>query len=98
MGIFNINMPTLYGEGAESAFQRLQKEITETSFDQGILPAWRVKDHNRKSNGLLADSPVDFTNTPPLGLLVPVNQPDTLFHDHCWPFDTHESYRQVSKH
>lgn len=38
MGIFNINMPLLYGEG-EKAFLRLQEEIIKTSDDQTIF-AW----------------------------------------------------------
>jgi hypothetical protein len=39
LGIFDINMPLLYGEG-ETAFQRLQEEIVKRSDDQSIL-AWR---------------------------------------------------------
>ena len=38
MGIFNVNMPMLYGE-KEKAFQRLQEEIIKTSTDQSIF-AW----------------------------------------------------------
>ncbi|KAK3316353.1 hypothetical protein B0H66DRAFT_583058 [Apodospora peruviana] len=38
MGIFNINMPLLYGEGRR-AFQRLLEEIIKTCNDQSIL-AW----------------------------------------------------------
>ncbi|TFK55908.1 HET-domain-containing protein, partial [Heliocybe sulcata] len=38
MGIFGVNMPTLYGEGPR-AFLRLQQEIIKTSDDQSIL-AW----------------------------------------------------------
>ncbi|KAI1503896.1 heterokaryon incompatibility protein-domain-containing protein [Biscogniauxia marginata] len=37
-GLFNINMPLLYGEGAK-AFQRLQQEIMKVSTDQSIF-AW----------------------------------------------------------
>ena len=36
MGLFNINMPTIYGEGRE-AFQRLQQEIMKTTFDTSIF-------------------------------------------------------------
>jgi hypothetical protein len=67
MGIFNVNMPILYGEGSRSAFQRLQKEIIQTSFDQTIF-AWRG---NYESSGLLAHSPSDFADVPPLGLWAP---------------------------
>jgi hypothetical protein len=38
MGIFDVNMPLLYGEG-EKAFIRLQEEIMKTSDDQSIF-AW----------------------------------------------------------
>ncbi|CAJ2513720.1 Uu.00g018390.m01.CDS01 [Anthostomella pinea] len=38
LGLFDINMPLLYGEG-EKAFQRLQQEIMKVSTDQSIF-AW----------------------------------------------------------
>ena len=38
LGIFDINMPTLYGEG-EGAFQRLQEEILRSIPDQSLF-AW----------------------------------------------------------
>lgn len=37
MGIFNVNMAVLYGEGLGHAFRRLQEEILKTSFDQTIF-------------------------------------------------------------
>ncbi|KAI9064951.1 HET-domain-containing protein, partial [Trametes sanguinea] len=37
MGIFDINMPILYGEGGEKAFRRLQLEIIRRSDDQTIF-------------------------------------------------------------
>jgi hypothetical protein len=55
MGIFNINMPTLYGEG-ERAFQRLQHEIIKITEDQSIF-AW-ASDEGR--SGLFASSPSSF--------------------------------------
>lgn len=71
MGIFNINMPLLYGEGGKS-FTRLQEEIMRNSDDQSIF-AWR---HDRttlqSSRGLLACSPNEFAdsrNVSPLGIL-----------------------------
>jgi len=39
LGIFNVNMPLLYGEGA-MAFRRLQEEIARSSHDQTLL-AWQ---------------------------------------------------------
>ncbi|RGP79281.1 hypothetical protein FLONG3_2585 [Fusarium longipes] len=38
LGICNINMPMLYGEG-ENAFRRLQEEIIKTTYDLSLL-AW----------------------------------------------------------
>lgn len=38
LGIFDVNMPLLYGEG-EKAFTRLQEEIIKTSHDESVL-AW----------------------------------------------------------
>lgn len=37
MGIFEVNMPLLYGEGSSRAFFRLQREILERTHDQSIL-------------------------------------------------------------
>ncbi|KAK0631454.1 heterokaryon incompatibility protein-domain-containing protein [Immersiella caudata] len=42
MGIFDVNMPLLYGEGIK-AFRRLQEEIVRRCNDQTIL-AWRRED------------------------------------------------------
>jgi hypothetical protein len=63
MGLFNVNMPIIYGEGASKTFRRLQDEIMQTSFDQTIL-AWQG---NYESSGLLAASPADFFSTPQVG-------------------------------
>lgn len=69
MGLFNVNMPVIYGEGALKAFRRLQNEIMQTSFDQSIF-AWRS---NYESSGFLARSPADFRGTPEIGLWPPSN-------------------------
>jgi hypothetical protein len=37
MGIFNVNMAIIYGEGSRKAFRRLQEEIMKNSFDYSIL-------------------------------------------------------------
>ncbi|OTB13577.1 hypothetical protein K445DRAFT_319796 [Daldinia sp. EC12] len=67
MGIFKVNMPVLYGEGADNAFKRLQREIMQLSLDMTIF-VWYG---NYESSGLLARSPSDFANTPPLSLWPP---------------------------
>jgi hypothetical protein len=55
LGIFNVHMPLLYGEGGEKAFIRLQEEIIKTSDDESLI-AWR----QRGRSSLLADSPRCF--------------------------------------
>ncbi|KAJ3565285.1 hypothetical protein NPX13_g7561 [Xylaria arbuscula] len=59
LGLFNVNMPLLYGEG-EKAFTRLQEEIIRHSNDQSIF-AWTISTpYERKHYGLLAPSPEYF--------------------------------------
>jgi hypothetical protein len=60
LGLFNVNMPLLYGEGGPRAFHRLQEEIMKYSTDQTILawsPAYQALS---KTMGVLADSPSAF--------------------------------------
>lgn len=68
MGIFDINMPLLYGEGSK-AFKRLQEEIirTWTRVDHSIL-VWgsRMLMPQSKSQALLASSPAQFPVFRPL--------------------------------
>jgi hypothetical protein len=72
MGIFNVNMPLLYGEG-ERAFVRLQEEIMRSSYDHSLF-AWNhhfpntvfgsrvgtMVDRPLLGVGLLAPHPVAF--------------------------------------
>ena len=67
MGLFDVQMPIIYGEGATKAFRRLQTQIMQTSFDQTIF-AWRSES---ASSGFLANSPANFSNTPQLALWHP---------------------------
>lgn len=62
LGLFNIAIPILYGEGLSKAFARLQEEIMKSTFDQTLF-AWRGP---YQSSGLLAHYPSDFANTPQL--------------------------------
>lgn len=57
LGLFEVNMPLLYGEG-ENAFLRLQEEIMKHSDDQSLF-AWSTKDTCYR--GLLAKSPSSFS-------------------------------------
>ena len=56
MGLFNVNMPLLYGEGSR-AFWRLQEHIISQSDDESIL-AWK----NDSPDAALADDPSFFRN------------------------------------
>lgn len=61
MGIFDINMPMLYGEGPK-AFRRLQEHICNESDDETIF-AWSLPPDDPDSDpvsGLLAPSPSAF--------------------------------------
>jgi hypothetical protein len=70
LGIFDINMPLLYGEG-EKAFLRLQEKIAETSTDHSLF-AWgipeigtrdaeaRLETETRLHRSIFARSPHDF--------------------------------------
>lgn len=74
LGLFDVNMPLLYGEG-DKAFLRLQEEIIKNSDDHSLL-AWRIEDEKqsyqpvpdasipatafRPLHGLLAHNPAAF--------------------------------------
>ncbi|KAI0190857.1 HET-domain-containing protein [Astrocystis sublimbata] len=61
LGLFDINMPLIYGEG-HKAFRRLQEEILKTTDDQSIFAWW-----NSQVDGLpvdvLAHAPSDFADS-----------------------------------
>ena len=62
LGIFNINMPLIYGEGG-TAFRRLQEEILKNSTDQTIF-CWTASAASFSTwRGLLARSPAEFVNS-----------------------------------
>lgn len=64
LGIFDINMPLLYGEGATKAFRRLQDEIIKSTDDESIY-AWSYPREGLEKRifwGLLANSPAAFDN------------------------------------
>jgi len=62
MGLFDVNMPMLYGEGSK-AFLRLQEEIMKTTNDLSLF-AWRDirndDDSSTTYSGILASSPAVF--------------------------------------
>ncbi|KAF5684015.1 beta transducin [Fusarium denticulatum] len=62
LGIFDINMPLLYGEGQVKAFKRLQEEILKSTDDESIF-AWRQPRYRVEGKtywSLLANSPSAF--------------------------------------
>ncbi|KAF2851723.1 hypothetical protein T440DRAFT_507139 [Plenodomus tracheiphilus IPT5] len=61
LGIFDIHMPLLYGEG-EKAFQRLQEEILKTTDDYSLFAWCATTTHKSTYRGLLARSPLEFQN------------------------------------
>ncbi|POR32995.1 HET domain containing protein [Tolypocladium paradoxum] len=67
IGLFNVSMPLLYGEG-DKAFMRLQAAILAHSNDHSIL-LWRAKpdrDEGGLRPGCLARSPKAFESAPPI--------------------------------
>ncbi|KAM6488289.1 ankyrin repeat-containing domain protein [Trichoderma sp. SZMC 28011] len=74
LGIFNITMPMIYGEGDEQAFFRLQEQIMKVTRDDSIL-AWGLgtDDSSTSDTGnttagrIVAKGPADFANS---GLII----------------------------
>ncbi|CAI6090938.1 unnamed protein product [Clonostachys chloroleuca] len=58
LGIFDINMPMIYGEGPR-AFMRLEGEILHTTTDLSIF-AWRAAHNSSNYRGVFAQSPAEF--------------------------------------
>ncbi|KAH7303859.1 heterokaryon incompatibility protein-domain-containing protein [Stachybotrys elegans] len=74
LGIFDINMPLLYGE-ERKAFRRLQEEIIKSTSDLSIF-AWHDPRSKTTRNpnprvycGVLADSPLNFAESGPFSNL-----------------------------
>ncbi|OLN96132.1 Vegetative incompatibility protein HET-E-1-like protein 11 [Colletotrichum chlorophyti] len=58
LGLFDINMPMLYGEG-HKAFQRLQEEIAKETDDLSLF-AWLAGGNRQLYRGVFAKSPLEF--------------------------------------
>jgi hypothetical protein len=65
MGLFDVNMPLLYGEGGMKSFIRLQEEIMKGSDDHSLF-AWSELEEGNSApyRGLLASSPALFAQSP----------------------------------
>jgi hypothetical protein len=61
LGLFDIQMPLLYGEGVK-AFIRLQEEILKTTDDYSLFAWSAITDDRSIYRGLLARSPLEFRN------------------------------------
>ena len=95
LGLFEVNLPLLYGEDSR-AFTRLQEEIIKNSYDESIF-AWEGRlgeiesmdvgeDTSPVNTSLLAPSPHCFTN-PSINLCTPLTRPQ------CSPREFHMSNR-----
>ena len=60
LGIFNLTMPLLYGEG-NNAFKRLQLELIEARSGDESIYAWTQDGPDL--NAMLAESPVAFADS-----------------------------------
>ena len=95
LGLFEINMPLLYGEGTK-AFTRLQHEILQTQeYDESIF-AWT--DAKLSHCGLLARSPAAFAFS---GKIVPIKNPNkptvvTKRHITMDGFDSKSEYQPLN--
>jgi len=80
LGVFDINMPLLYGEG-NNAFRRLQEQILLQTEDYTILLWSKLSRDDSLNTGILAQEPDDFFR----GALM-ASPPDKQneFHRHPW--------------
>jgi ankyrin repeat protein len=70
LGIFDVTMPMIYGEGGEQAFFRLQEQIMKKTSDNSLL-AWGLSNKESSSSDsiqalvgrILAAAPSDFANS-----------------------------------
>ena len=67
LGIFDVNMPMLYGEGPK-AFIRLQEEIIRQSNDLSLF-AWRAAATDQLHHGILAGTPSEFRDSESIALI-----------------------------
>ncbi|KAI1175560.1 hypothetical protein F4777DRAFT_549730 [Nemania sp. FL0916] len=58
LGLFNVNMPMLYGEGRKKAFMRLQEAIYLATRDDSLFLS--TLSFSEKNQPLLSDSPARF--------------------------------------
>ncbi|KAL2069523.1 hypothetical protein VTL71DRAFT_14202 [Oculimacula yallundae] len=62
LGIFDIHLPLLYGEGRQAAFVRVQEEICRKTTDMSLF-AWTALPSDHEYSGLFATSPANFKHS-----------------------------------
>ncbi|KAI4600037.1 hypothetical protein KJ359_001138 [Pestalotiopsis sp. 9143b] len=75
LGIFDVNMPLLYGEGLVKAFRRLQEEILKDTTDESIFAWWQKEKRDAGPFGFLARTPADFAHSADTSELVELGRP-----------------------
>ncbi|PQE20984.1 HET domain-containing protein [Rutstroemia sp. NJR-2017a BBW] len=63
LGLFDVNIPLLYGEGRVKAFIRLQEEIMKAINDPTLFASHPDGNHQSQYIGLLAESPTWFESS-----------------------------------
>ncbi|KXH39011.1 HET domain-containing protein [Colletotrichum salicis] len=77
LGLFNINMPLLYGED-DMAFVRLQQEIIKETTDQSLL-AWGLKTPFGTKCHFFATSPATIARSNSFWIDILTDQPSSYF-------------------
>jgi hypothetical protein len=65
LGIFDVNMPMMYGKGTK-AFGEVQEAIINGTIYMSIF-AWKAKDTSQDYSGILVQSPAEFAHYRRLG-------------------------------
>ncbi|KAK0658042.1 heterokaryon incompatibility protein-domain-containing protein [Cercophora newfieldiana] len=82
LGLFDVNMPLIYGEGSK-AFVRLQEEIIRQTNDLSVF-LWRAKpSDSRQYRGIFAESPDEFVSASNIRKLVASGLESQEAHT-CW--------------
>ncbi|KAE9364736.1 HET-domain-containing protein [Stipitochalara longipes BDJ] len=102
LGLFNVNMPPLYGEG-EKAFTRLQLEILKTSDDESIFAWYDQPDMGAlfiqpRLFGMLASSPKQFKYSGAIRPLDIQGRLGTIFEGDDYPFTMTNKGLHISLH
>jgi len=78
LGLFNVTMPLLYGEGGYNAFIRLQEVCLKGNEDHSLF-LWSPRERQEGTRGLLSDSPARFSGFAALKFM---SNPDPEYRDY----------------